>query len=343
MFDPVNEPALRLDVAGLLQPLEVLTFSGQEAIGQPFVYELELLLDDPALDLASLRYRSAFLHIGAAGKGIHGQLHELVQQEHGPGPRRCHVRLQPQLSSLSQRHSQRMFSSSSVPQILSQVLKEHGIAEEDRRFELRLDYPLRDFCTQYRESDLQFLQRLCAQAGIHYYFEHRKRGHCLVFVEANECTQTPVAQVTPRMHSPQRAWVVDVDEARPDPSRPLAVQFDWLYQGEGATPCHCWLPLSEELCSDSVLQLIEGSEVLVSFIDGDPDRPMITGFLHTATMQQVAVADEPAFTNGMVEQLRSSEPLLVLCMLPGGGSFNHCAQPLCTCRVAMRFGSSGLA
>lgn len=366
MSDPAHEPAFRLDVAGLFHSFEVLGFSGTEAISQPFVYELEVLLDDPELDLASLLYRSAYLHMGAAGNGIHGQLHELVQLQHGPGPRRCHARLQPKLSNLSQRHSQRIFSDRSVPQILNQVLKEHGITEKDRRFDLQGEYLLQDFCTQYRESDLQLLQRLCAQEHIHYYFEHRKRGHCLVFTDAQQqsrrevgtsmtsrghrvppldCTQAlaaPPIAARPHLHSLQRAWVVEVDEARLDPSRPVAVQFDWAYQGEGAAPSHCWLPLSEQLCSDALLQLTEGAEVVVSFIDGDPDRPLITGFLNSATTLKtqapVDVQETCANVEGLVEQLRSGQPLLLLCMLPGGGSFNHCTQALCTCRVAMRLG-----
>lgn len=40
------------------------------------------------------------------------------------------------------------------------------------------------------------------------------------------------APSTLRMHSLQRAWVVSVDEPQPDRCRPVAVQFDWLYQGE---------------------------------------------------------------------------------------------------------------
>lgn len=436
MFNPVNERSFRLDVAGLHHPLEVLSFTGREAISEPFVFDVELRVDDPALDLASLLYRSAFLNFGLAGNGIHGQLNELVRQEHGSTPWRCRVRLGPRLGCLSQRYSQRVFSASSVPQILSQVLREHGITDEDRRFELSGDYPLRDFCTQYEESDLQFLQRLCAEAGLHYYFEHRPRGHCLVFgdaqgrfplggremfqaageqpavrqfgreegqayqsdaygrtdvvtlrsgqlmqlcghpitqwnqlwlltciehqwsrermtlysnqIHAVDCEQTLVLAkptVKPRMHSLQRAWVVDVDEVQPDASRSVAVQFDWLYEGEGAMPSHCWLPLAEDLCSSSAALLPEGAEVVVSFIEGDPDQPVIAGFLQAPAPAEQAL--EPEQEAGTVEdlasRLASGEPLILLCLLPGGGSFHHCAQTLCTCRVVMGSGRGSAA
>lgn len=438
MFDPVNEPSFRLDVAGLPEPFEVLAFTGREAISEPFVFDVDLLIDDPTLDLASLLYRPAVLHFGPEGSAFHGQLHELVQRDHGPNVRLCHVRLGPKLACLSQRFSQRIFSALSVPEILSQVLKEHGITGMDRRFELIGDYPPRDFCTQYRESDLQFLQRLCAQECLHYHFEHHARGHCVVFgdgrghfrlaanaqfqvdggqpavrqfqLQAGQHTAAsaegrtdlktlrsgqlmplsghPVADwnhlwllihvehlgsqdevapysnqiraihaeasfvpapcaVKPQMHSLQRAWVVDVDEPRPDPSRPVAVQFDWIYQGEGATPSHCWLPLAAELQDRSASSLSEGTEVVVSFIEGDPDQPLICGFLPAPSTVEEADVPGPIENSspeeGLLELLRSGEPLVLLCLLPGGGSFSHCTQALCTCRAVTGFDQSGAA
>lgn len=438
MFDPANEPSFRLDIAGLPDPFEVLAFTGSEAISEPFMFDVDLLNNDPTLDLASLLYRSAFLHFGPEGQGIHGQLLGLVQLGHGGEPRLCRVRLGPRLACLAQRFNQRIFSHRSVPEILAQVLKEHGIAGQDQRFDLSGDYPPRDFCTQYRESDLQFLQRLCAQARLHYSFEHCARGHCLVFGDGqfrrgeegnfegegerpgvhqfklHGCGQIAEGQtnlatlrsgqlmplsghpsvdwnrlwllthvehqggqepglpysnqlravvqempfvaadsvVKPRMHSLQRAWVVEVDESQPDLSRPVAVQFDWLYQGEGAAPSHCWLPLAPELDGAGTLPLSEGAQVLVSFIEGDPDQPVISGFLPGAAssaepvmpdLQPSLTTDVSPVIEGLQGLLKSSEPLVLLCLLPGGGSFSHCAQSFCTCRAAMQLGQSGAA
>jgi type VI secretion system secreted protein VgrG len=323
-----------------------------------------------------------------------------------------------------------------VPQILDQVLKEHGITGKDRRLELSGEYPPRDFCTQYRESDLQFLQRLCAQEGLHYHFEYRAHGHCVVFGDdrqqlptvepavlrregerpavrqferqryggtATQCAECrtdlatlrsgrlmplsghpvadcnrlwllsrvehwgsqdttmpyhnqaralhwpapiepPCATVKPRMHGPQRAWVVEVDEPGPGPARPVPVQFDWLYQGEGAAPSHCWLPLAGQLRAATFSSLRKGTELVVSFVDGDPDQPQITGLLHAPATVEVtdAATPHPGCTHdeSLEQWLRSGEPLLMLCLLPGGGSFNHCEQALCTCRLATQLGQS---
>ncbi|MNT34157.1 Phage-related baseplate assembly protein [compost metagenome] len=157
--------------------------------------------------------------------------------------------------------------------------------------------------------------------------------------------EPPCPAVKPRMHSLHRAWVVDVDEPLPDPGRPVPVQFDWLYQGEGAVPSHCWLALDAQLQASAVAPLREGTELVVSFIEGDPDQPLITGLLHVpnATEEIVDCVSSPDAADevGLPQWLRSGEPLMLLCLLPGGGSFNHCAQVFCTCRAATRFGQSG--
>jgi type VI secretion system secreted protein VgrG len=104
--------------------------------------------------------------------------------------------------------------------------------------------------------------------------------------------------------------------------------------------------LANELnATDSPLS--QGTEVVVSFIEGDPDQPLITGFLHLP--KTVEESREPPATEdctpdeGLLRLLRSGEPLMLLCLLPGGGSFTHCAEVFCTCRAATRFGRSGAA
>ncbi|MGZ9666178.1 type VI secretion system Vgr family protein [Pseudomonas sp. GNP014] len=443
MFDPVNEPSFRLDVAGLSDPFEVLAFTGSEGISEPFAFDIDLLIADPHLDLAGLLYRCAFLQFGPLRAGLNGQLLRVVQYEHGEGVRLCRVSLGPKLSCLALRFSQRIFSGRSVPQILMQVLKEHGIVGAQCRFDLHGDYPPRAFCTQYRESDLQFVQRLCAQAHIHYYFEHGRDGHCLVFgddpgqlpgagaasfdhlgkspavrrwqLQAGtraggetapalrtaegqsdlsalrsgqwlslhghpfaECNRhwllsriehradtgaeppysnriagvaqmlapAATARLRPPMHSLQRAWVVSVDEPRPDHSRPVAVQFDWLYQGEGAAASHCWLPLAPSLNATSLATLREGVEVVVSFLEGDPDQPVISGVLLEPALADDNEEDEPVFTDelpsaGFAQWLKSAEPMLLLCLVPGGGSYQHCPASVCSCRLLASLDQSG--
>ncbi|MFD1701161.1 type VI secretion system tip protein TssI/VgrG, partial [Halopseudomonas phragmitis] len=79
------------------------------------------------------------------------------------------------------RHNQRIFQHLSVPEIIARILPEHGIQSDAWQFQLCSDYPAREYCTQYDESDLHFIQRLCEEEGIHYHFRHTQDGHLLVF------------------------------------------------------------------------------------------------------------------------------------------------------------------
>ncbi|SAJ32057.1 ImpA family type VI secretion-associated protein [Enterobacter cloacae] len=87
----------------------------------------------------------------------------------------------PQLAYLAQRSNQRIFQHLTVPQIVALVLEEHGILADAYRFQLGTRYPEREYCVQYDESDLHFVQRLCAEEGIHFHFRHSAEAHLLVF------------------------------------------------------------------------------------------------------------------------------------------------------------------
>ena len=75
----------------------------------------------------------------------------------------------------------------------------HGILADAYRFQLGpTPYPAREYCTQYDETDLAFLSRLCEEEGIHYHHEFSAQGHMLVFGDDQTSfprLQRPVAYV----------------------------------------------------------------------------------------------------------------------------------------------------
>ncbi|MBV4460687.1 type VI secretion system tip protein VgrG [Pseudomonas sp. COR58] len=181
MFAPAHQPRFTLTLEGAHYDLKVLEFTGKEAISQPFRFDLELVSERPDLDLESLLHRQAFLSFGVQGSGIHGQIHRVGQGDSGKRLTRYHVSLVPRLAYLGHRINQRIFQRQSVPQIVAQVLKDHGILRDAFEFRLGSDYPPREYCVQYAESDLTFIQRLCGEVGIHFHFQHSPEGHLLVF------------------------------------------------------------------------------------------------------------------------------------------------------------------
>jgi type VI secretion system secreted protein VgrG len=181
MFAPANQPRFTLTLEGARHDLKVLEFMGREAISQPFRFELELVSERPDLDLESLLHGQAFLSFDAQGCGIHGQIYQVGQGDSGKRLTRYHLSLVPRLTYLGHRINQRIFQHQSVPQIITQILKDHSILRDAFEFRLGSEYPEREYCVQYAESDLAFIQRLCAEIGIHYHFQHSPEGHLLVF------------------------------------------------------------------------------------------------------------------------------------------------------------------
>ena len=182
MFNPANHPhfSLQLPVA---HDLQVLEFRGREALSTPFAFEVELVSERPDLELESLLHQPAFLAFAPDGAGIHGLVHRIAQGESGQRLTRYRLTLVPQLAYLAHCSNQRIFQHLTVPQIVARVLEEHGIlAGVGHRFDLGpVVYPEREYCVQYDESDLHFIQRLCEEEGIHYHFQHSADGHVLVF------------------------------------------------------------------------------------------------------------------------------------------------------------------
>ncbi|WP_278447580.1 type VI secretion system tip protein VgrG [Stutzerimonas kunmingensis] len=182
MFAPANQAHFTLSLEGVEHDFKVLEFQGREAISQPYRFDLELVSEHPDLDLQSLLHRPAFLAFAPDGSGIHGLVHQAAQGESGKRLTRYRLTIVPQLAYLAHRTNQRIFQHLSVPQIVAQVLEEHGIQADAYRFQLGpVIYPPREYCVQYDESDLHFIQRLCEEEGIHYHFQHSAAGHVLVF------------------------------------------------------------------------------------------------------------------------------------------------------------------
>ncbi|HHY0363300.1 TPA: type VI secretion system tip protein TssI/VgrG, partial [Vibrio cholerae] len=66
---------------------------------------------------------------------------------------------------------------------ISQILQEMGVV--DFSFALKRTLSQREFCVQYRESDLAFVHRLAAEEGITYYIEQADGKHTIIFFDDN--------------------------------------------------------------------------------------------------------------------------------------------------------------
>ncbi|AWY40034.1 type VI secretion system tip protein VgrG [Pseudomonas putida] len=205
-----KESPFTLTLPGSDLRLQVLEFSGHEALNQPYRFEIEVLGPIPAMPPATLMQRPAYLDLGHSA-GFHGVLLSVSHELRGTHQVAYKLVLVPQLLNLNRHRARRVFERLSVPMILRQLLKEQALPDSSFRFELSTGhYPLRPFCIQYEETDLALLQRLCAEEGIHYHFEHHRDAHVLVF--ADDC-----------LSFPQEPLLMPFDNARPKAGSPPVI------------------------------------------------------------------------------------------------------------------------
>lgn len=127
----------------------------------------------------------------------------------------------------------------------------------------------------------------------------------------------PALHPKPRIDGVQTAFVTGPkgEEIYTDAHGRIKVQFHWDRQGKRDQNSSCWLRVAQGWAGNQwgsfVLPRI-GQEVLVTFLDGDPDRPLVTGSLYNASM--VPLYDLPANKTRTTFKSQST---------PGGGGFNE--------------------
>ncbi|TJZ61641.1 type VI secretion system tip protein VgrG, partial [Chitiniphilus eburneus] len=155
--------------------------TGDEALSQPYRYQLECLSPDVGLPLKSLLGLPVQLGILTADGEEVVRCGVVTAAQALPadgGFARYGLSIEPPLVLLAHRRSSRVFQDVSVVEIVQAVLDEHIAgnpvfgATFALRFELAGRYPARSYCLQYRESDLDFVSRLLAEEGLAYRFEH---------------------------------------------------------------------------------------------------------------------------------------------------------------------------
>ncbi|WP_336286011.1 phage late control D family protein, partial [Citrobacter arsenatis] len=77
----------------------------------------------------------------------------------------------PRIALLGYTKGSEIYLNQSVTEVVEQVLRKHGLEGPDFEFRLSREYPSRELITQWRETDLEFIQRLLAEVGIYWRYE----------------------------------------------------------------------------------------------------------------------------------------------------------------------------
>lgn len=166
--------------------LRVVDFVGREKLSQTYHFEIELASPDTNIDFSSLVNKPASLEFLRGGKTypINGIVSRFEQGARGgaQGWVTYRATLVPRVWRLSLTHQSRIFQEKTVEDIIKDVLAEADLADA-ARFELTGDYPVREYCVQYNETDLNFISRLMEHEGIFFFFEQTESGEIMVIAD----------------------------------------------------------------------------------------------------------------------------------------------------------------
>ncbi|HRI64406.1 MAG TPA: type VI secretion system tip protein TssI/VgrG [Polyangium sp.] len=147
----------------------VRSFRGREEISGLYRFDVVVTcpeIGEGAVETLALGQRAILLlHVGKAPRVFQGLIssvkHEGVRASHGAAQYR--LRLVPRLWLLKQKRKSRIFQNMQVADVVKAVLAESRI---ESHFQLQHTYPVREYITQYEETDYQFIRRLIGESGI---------------------------------------------------------------------------------------------------------------------------------------------------------------------------------
>ncbi|MEZ8024199.1 MULTISPECIES: type VI secretion system tip protein TssI/VgrG [unclassified Vibrio] len=184
----VNDVEFKFELQGSEHDFRVESFQVIEELSKPFQISLSLLSLDPDISFDALIRKPGSLTLYGQGvssaRCFHGVVNEVRYLGSGRRFSRYQLTLVPQAWFLSQRQDCRIFQQKSASAIISEVLDDASVT--DYRLELSGVYPSKEYVLQYRETDLEFVQRILAEHGMWYYFEHTEANHTMVIVDSND-------------------------------------------------------------------------------------------------------------------------------------------------------------
>lgn len=168
----------RLDIPSCTADIDVEDFSGSEAMSELYSYTINFTSADKNIDARQMLSKPATLTMGAGNllslterKAVHGVVTHFERTGGSADEAQYCIVLEPFLALLgNQFRTHRFFVNKSVPEVVAEVLTEHGLKGWEYEFTLKADYPKREQINQYQENDLAFIERLLAEVGIFYFF-----------------------------------------------------------------------------------------------------------------------------------------------------------------------------
>lgn len=185
LVPPMQQLFLSARLPGAGRPVRVKSASGYESVSRLFEYQLEFDVSQLPATLRTpdaaklLRGQDLTFSVQLAADGLRHWHGRIAQCVYDLVEKTVHLQVVPALSRLQRAVRSREFVNQDVQAIVSEILELHGITAVDWRLTETYEPYARK--TQFRESDLNFVNRLLEHEGIVYWFEHTADSHTLVF------------------------------------------------------------------------------------------------------------------------------------------------------------------
>lgn len=92
-----------------------------------------------------------------------------------------HVEIAPAPWALTKRRDSRVFQEMPVKDIVLEVLDKAGVGSDKVDWQAAGKHPDRAYCVQYRETDFDFVRRLCSEEGIYFAVHHLDGSEKVIF------------------------------------------------------------------------------------------------------------------------------------------------------------------
>jgi len=175
-----NEPHFLFKISET--KLRVMDFTAREEISAPYEVDLTLASTDE-IKFDDVIGKEALLTIvrDEADRYFHGIINEFTQSGAMGRFYLYQAKMAPSLWLLSLKQNCRIFQNKSVEDIVKEILEDGGIKTDRYVFRLQRTCKPKEYCVQYRETDLSFISRLLEEEGIFYFLEHTKDKHVVIF------------------------------------------------------------------------------------------------------------------------------------------------------------------
>ena len=156
-----------LDIFDSTVKPDVLRFRGREALSEPFSWNIEFTSPQANIPPEQVLMKYATFRM-RGGKSVHGMVTRLEWLSTSRDQSHYRLTLSSRLALLGYSRQCAVYQNQSVPEVVEQVLRRHGLEGTDFDFRLARAYPPREIITQWRETDLQFIQRILSEVGIYW-------------------------------------------------------------------------------------------------------------------------------------------------------------------------------